>query len=198
MRFVVIALACLGAGLVDADQTLTLDALQQGTYALDTKETLVRYSVDHFGVSEYWGTFPGATGTLVLDTKALAATTLDVKVPIALVETTNRELNGELFSDEFFDGENYPSMHFIFTQVLRTGPSTLKVSGNLTMHNITRPIVLDVTLHGAGIDPLGKKLYLIGFDAKGSVKRSDFGMGKYVPLVSDETGITISAEFHKQ
>jgi len=190
--------ACLSGSLVHADQSVTLAALQQGTYVLDTKETLVRYSVNHFGVSEFWGTFAGATGTLVFDPKALSATTLDVKVPIALVETTNRELNGELFSDEFFDAENYPYMHFTATQAMQTGPGTLKVSGTLTMHNITRPIVLDVTLHGAGIDPFGKKTYLIGFDAKGSVKRSDFGLGKYVPFVSDETGIAISAAFQKQ
>jgi polyisoprenoid-binding protein YceI len=197
-RFLVVSVALSTVGVTQGGSPLTLDALQQGSYVLDTKETLVRYSVDHFGVSEFWGTFPGATGTLLFDPKALSATTLDVKVPIALVETTNRELNGELFSDEFFDGENYPSMHFTSTQVVRTGPSTLKVSGDLTMHNVTRPIVLDVTLHGAGIDPLGKKFYLIGFDAKGTVKRSDFGLGKYVPLVSDETGITISAAFRKE
>jgi polyisoprenoid-binding protein YceI len=75
-------------------------------------------------------------------------------VPIAQVETTNRELNGELFSDEFFDAEDYPWMKFSSTKVIRTGPKSFKVTGDLTMHNITKPIVLDVTFHGAGNDPL--------------------------------------------
>jgi polyisoprenoid-binding protein YceI len=177
---------------------LELDEIPPGTYDVVSKETLVRYGVDHMGFSEFWGTFPGATGTLAIDPKAIAATKLDVKVPIAQVETTNRELNGELFSDEFFDAENYPWMKFSSTKVIRTGPKNFKVTGDLTMHNITKPIVLDVTFHGAGNDPFTGKDIFVGFDAKGMVMRSEFGLGKYVPIVSDQTTITISAEFKKQ
>jgi polyisoprenoid-binding protein YceI len=177
---------------------INFDEIPPGTYDVDTKETLVRYGVDHMGFSEFWGTFPGATGTLVIDPKAIGATKLDVKVPIFQVETTNRELNGELFSDEFFDAENYPWMKFSSTNVTRTGSRTFKVSGDLTMHNITRPVVLDVTFHGAGNNPFTGKDTFVGFDAKGMVKRSDFGLGKYVPIVSDETTITISAAFKKR
>jgi len=177
---------------------LELDEIPPGTYDIYTKETLVRYGVDHMGFSEFWGTFPGATGTLAFDPKALGTTKLDVKVPIALVETTNRELNGELFSDEFFDAENYPWMSFSSTQVIRTGPTSFKVTGDLTMHNVTKSIVLDVTFHGAGNDPFSGKDIIVGFDAKGMVMRSEFGLGKYVPIVSDETTITISAEFKRR
>lgn len=177
---------------------LELDEIPPGTYEVYSKETLVRYGVDHMGFSEFWGTFPGATGTLAIDPKAIGAAKLDVKVPITQVETTNRELNGELFSDEFFDAENYPWMTFSSTKVIRTGPRTLKVTGELTMHNITKPIVLDVTFHGAGNDPFTGKDTIVGFDAKGMVMRSQFGLGKYVPIVSDATTITISAEFKKR
>jgi polyisoprenoid-binding protein YceI len=177
---------------------LELDELPPGMYDIATKETLVRYGVDHFGFSEYWGTFPGATGTLMFDPKSLGATKLDVKVPIVLVETTNRELNGELFSDEFFDAENYPWMSFTSTQVVRTGQKSFKVTGDLTMHNVSKSISLDVTFHGAGNDPFSGKGVIVGFDVKGMVKRSDFGLGKYVPIVSDETTITISAAFRKR
>jgi polyisoprenoid-binding protein YceI len=177
---------------------LELDEIPPGTYDVFTKETLVRYGVDHMGFSEFWGTFPGATGTLAIDPKAIDATKLDVKVPIAQVETTNRELNGELFSDEFFDAENYPWMTFKSTKVIRTGPKSFRVTGDLTMHNITRPIVLDVIFHGAGHDPFTGKDVIVGFDAKSMVMRSEFGLGKYVPIVSDETTITISAEFKKR
>jgi len=175
-----------------------LDEIPAGTYDVTTKETLVRYGVDHMGFSEYWGTFPGATGTLTFDPKAIAATKINVKVPIYQVETTNRELNGQLFSDEFFDAENYPWMTFSSTKVVRTGPKTFKVTGDLTMHNITKPIVLDVTFHGAGHDPFTGKDIIVGFDAKGVLMRSEFGLGKYVPIVSDETTIAISAEFRRK
>ncbi len=175
-----------------------VDEIPAGTYDVWTKETLVRYGVDHMGFSEFWGTFPGATGTLVIDPKAFGATKIDVKVPIAQVETTNRELNGQLFSDEFFAAEDYPWMKFSSTKVVRTGPRSFEVTGDLTMHNITKSIVLDVSFHGAGNDPFSGKDIFVGFDAKGMVKRSDFGLGKYVPIVSDETTITISAEFKKR
>jgi polyisoprenoid-binding protein YceI len=177
---------------------LELEQLPPGIYDINTKETLVRYGVDHMGFSEFWGTFPGATGTLAFDVKSPGNTKLDVQVPIAMIETTNRELNGELFSDEFFDAENYPSMTFSSTQVLRNGAKGFKVTGNLTMHNVTKSIVLNAVFHGAGHDPFSGKGIIMGFDATGMVKRSDFGLGKYVPIVSDETTITISAELKKR
>lgn len=177
---------------------LKLDDVPAGLYDVVTKETLVRYGVDHMGFSAYWGTFPGATGTLVFDPKSPAAMKLEVKLPIVLVETTNRELNGELFSDEFFDAEDYPWMTFSSTQVSRSGPASFRVTGDLSMHNVTKSIVLEADFHGAGNDPFSGKDIIVGFDVKGMVKRSDFGLGKYVPIVSDETTITIGAAFRKR
>lgn len=173
------------------------DQVEPGVYVVDSKETLARYGVMHMGFSEFWGTFPGATGTLTVDPKAIAATKVDIKIPIATVETTNRELNGELFSDEFFDGETHPSMHFVSTSVTRTGLATARLAGDLTMHGITRPVVFDVTFVGAGPNAFSK-VPTVGFRAEGVVKRSDWGLGKYAPIVSDETTITISAAFEKR
>jgi len=171
--------------------------IQPGTYTIDTKETLVRYSTIHMGFTEFWGTFAGATGTLEIDPKHIEAAKLSVKVPIAQVETTNRELDHQLFSDEFFDGETYPSMKFVSTKVVRTGPKTAEVVGDLSLHGITRPVMLEVSFVGAGPNAF-TKVPTIGFKATGTVKRSDFGVGKYVPVVSDETSITISAAFEKK
>jgi polyisoprenoid-binding protein YceI len=165
-----------------------------GAYQIDTKETLVRYATLHMGLNDFWGTFPGATGTLTIDPKDISAAKLEVKVPISSVETTNRDLNGLFFSDQFFDADKYPTMRFVSTEVTRTGNNTAKVAGNLTMHGITKPVVLNVTLNGVGPNSFSKVLTL-GFKADGVVKRSDFGMGKYVPIVSDETTIAISAAF---
>ena len=192
LAFVWMAAAPAGA------QTLQdLSDVPAGTYTVDSKETLVRYEVLHFGSSDYWGTFPGATGTMKLDPRNLGATQLRVKVPVATVETTNRELDGELFSDEFFDGETYPYLSFVATGARRTGPRTVMISGKLSMHNVTLPIVLDATLIGGGPSPFDSKEIIIGFRATASVKRSDFGLGKYVPIVSDETHIVISVAFKK-
>lgn len=190
-------LLALVAPFAHAQKLQGLDDVPAGAYIVVTKETLLRYEVLHFGYSDYWGTFPGATGTMSLDPKNLAATQLEVKVPVATVETTNRELDGELFSDEFFDGESYPFLRFVATSVKRLGPRTLAVSGNLSMHNVTLPVVLNATFIGGGPSPFNDKEIIIGFRATASVKRSDFGLGKYVPIVSDETQIVISVAFKK-
>jgi polyisoprenoid-binding protein YceI len=192
----VLTLMLLAASSADA-QIQGLDDVPAGDYIVDTKETLVRYEVLHFGSSDYWGTFPGATGTMRLDPRNLGTTQLEVRVPVATVETTNRELDGELFSDEFFDGETYRYLSFVATSVRRTGPRTVAISGKLSMHNVTLPVVLDATFIGGGPNPFNAKEIIIGFRATASVKRSDFGLGKYVPIVSDETHIVISVAFKK-
>jgi polyisoprenoid-binding protein YceI len=118
-------------------------------------------------------------------------------VPVATLETTNRELNGELVSDEFFAQEKFRSLRFVSTTVTRTGPRTAKVAGDLTVHGVTKPVVLEVTFNGAGPNVFSK-VPTLGFQAETRVKRSDFGLGKYVPIVSDETVISISAAFEKK
>jgi polyisoprenoid-binding protein YceI len=197
-----IVTALVGASLAiatpaNAQAKLGLKDVPAGTYVIDTKETLVRYGTMHMGFNEFWGTFPGATGTLTIDPKAISAAKLDVTVPIIGIATTNRELDSELISDEFFDAEKFPTMHFVSTGVTSTGPRTAKVAGDLTMHGVTKPVVLEVTFNGAGPNPLKKDVLTLGFKGEAKVKRSDFGLGKYVPLVSDATMITISAAFEK-
>jgi polyisoprenoid-binding protein YceI len=189
-----LAFAALLVATPAAAQNLAPDQIQPGTYTIDSKETLVRYGVIHMGFSEFWGTFPDAAGTLTIDPKNVSGAKLDVTVPVVGLETTNRELNGELFSDTFFFAEKFPKMHFVSTSVTRTGPTTAKVTGDLTIHGITKPVTLDVTFGGAGPNAFNK-VPTLGFSAHGQVNRSDFGLGKYVPIVSDATTITISAAF---
>jgi polyisoprenoid-binding protein YceI len=195
---VIAAAAAALPPMAGAVANLEPDAVAAGTYVIDSKETLVRYGTNHMGFTDFWGTFPGATGTLKIDPKAIEQARLDVVVPIAGIETTNRELDHELFSDEFFDAEKFPRMHFVSTAVARIGPRTARVTGDLTLHGITRPVTLEVTFGGAGPNTFKKDVPTIGFHAEGKVKRSDFGLGKYVPIVSDETTITISAAFEKE
>ncbi len=173
------------------------EEIQAGAYTIDTKETLVRYATMHMGFNEFWGTFPGATGTLNIDPKAISATHLDVTVPVKTVSTTNTELDGQFISNEFFDAKTYPVMRFVSTDVERTGPATAKVTGRLTIHGVTRPVVLDVTFNAGGYNTFDKTP-TIGFKGETVVNRSDFGLGKYVPIVSDATTITISAAFVKK
>lgn len=205
MKTLPVPLAALVCGLLlaskawpAADPALGPDNLPAGVYVIDSKESLVRYGTNHMGFTDFWGTFPGAVGKLTLDPKNLAASTLEITVPVAGLETTNRELDHVLFSDQFFDGDKFPKMRFVSTAITRTGPHTAKVVGDLTLHGITKPATLSVTFNGAGPNSFKKNVLTAGFRAEGVVKRSDFGMGKYVPIVSDETTIAISAAFEKE
>lgn len=194
-------LASTAAGAVTPDpnaKRFEPDEVPAGTYEIFSDETLVRYTVNHLGVNDYWGTFAGTTGTMTLDPKNIAAAKLDVSIPVFQLETTNRDLDAELYSSIFFDYIKFRTIHFVSTEVKRTGPNTALVTGDLTMRDVTKPVTLSVTFHGATLSPFGGEELFVGFDATGSVKRSDFGLGKWVPIVSDETRIFISAEFKKQ
>ncbi len=167
-----------------------------GIYNVEPYHTRIMFAVNHMGFTTYFGDFTGATGTLTLAAKA-GADALDITVPTASVSTTNAKLDGELKAPDWFDATKYPSITFKSTKVAKTSATTAKVTGDLTLHGVTKPLTLSVKFHGAGINPLDKK-YTAGFDATGTIKRSDFGVSKYVPLISDEVTLTMSGAFEKQ
>jgi len=171
-------------------------AVQAGNYKLETSHTRVQFTVSHMGFSDWYGDFTGATGTLNLDPKAVAKAKLDVTIPVASVSTTNATLDGELKSNAWFDAEKFPTITFTSSKVTPTGPRTALVAGNLTFHGVTKPVVLKASFLASGINPLDKA-YTIGFNASTVLKRSDFGVKTYVPLISDEVTLRISAAFEK-
>jgi len=187
------AAACLPAwGQATTDPA----KVPNGSYKVEPYHTRILFAVNHMGFSTYFGDFTGASGSLTLAPKA-AADTLDVSVPTASVSTTNAKLDGELKAPDWFDAAKYPAITFKSTKVTKTGAATAKVTGDLTLHGVTQPITLSVKFHGAGVNPLDKA-YTVGFDATGTLKRTAFGVSKYVPLIGDEVQVTISGAFEKQ
>ncbi|MDB5476942.1 MAG: YceI family protein [Phenylobacterium sp.] len=168
--------------------------VQAGTYAIEPSHTRVLFAVDHMGTSTWYGDFTHASGSLKLDPKNPAASQLDVSVQMASVSTTNAVLDGELKGPDWFDAAKYPAMTFHSTKVTVTGPGRATVAGELTLHGVTKPVVLDARFKGAGPNPM-TKAYTVGFDANGKIKRSAFGVSKYVPLVGDEVDLILSAPF---
>ena len=104
-------------------------------------------------------------------------------------------LDKVLKGDDFFDAAKYPTATFVSTRILRTGKTTANVDGNLTLHGVTRPIVLHVTFNQAGTLPV-VNIYDAGFQATATVKRSDFGMGAYTNFITDEVPLQLEGEFH--
>jgi polyisoprenoid-binding protein YceI len=182
--------------LAQTPESLVPSAVEPGAYVIEPSHTRVLFSVSHFGFNTYYGDFTGASGSLTLNPKAVSASKLDVSIPTASVFTTNEKLDGELKGEAWFDAAKFPTITFHSTKVTQTGPRTADVAGELTLHGVTRPVVLKASFHGAGVNPLDKA-YTTGFEVSGKIKRSEFGVSTYVPLVGDEVDLIISAAFEK-
>jgi polyisoprenoid-binding protein YceI len=194
-----VALACLtlaGSAMAQPAPSSNPEAVQAGVYKVEPMHTRILFSVLHMGFTHYFGDFTGASGKLTLDPKNLGAASVQVSFPTASVSTTNTTLDGELKSGGWLDAGADPAISFVSTQVTRTGANTARIDGNLTLHGVTHPVTLNATFNAAGSNALSHK-YTIGFDATGHLNRSDFGVKKYVPLISDNVDIVISAAFEK-
>ncbi|KRE83643.1 polyisoprenoid-binding protein [Rhodanobacter sp. Soil772] len=163
------------------------------TYKLDPSHTMVLFSWNHFGYSNPTADFGLGEGTLVFDEQHPANSSVEVTLPLARLDTHVPALDEHLKKPDFLNAEQYPVVTFKSTEVQPLGGNKFKVSGNLTVHGVTKPVVLDATLNKVGPHPM-TKAPSIGFDATTSIKRSDFGVGAYVPNVSDELSIRITTE----
>ncbi|MFT3996835.1 MAG: YceI family protein [Asticcacaulis sp.] len=166
------------------------------TYALEATHTEVVFSWTHFGFSKPTGKFMNAVGTLVLDEAAPAKSSVEVSFAIDGMNTGVAALDTHLKSKDFFDAAAFPTATFKSTKVEPTGKDTAKVTGDLTIHGVTKPVTLDVKLNK--IAPNMKGVKTAGFSATGQIKRSDFGIGAYVPAVSDEITLVITSEANKK
>lgn len=179
-----------------AEAPIAPQAVQAGSYKVESNHTLARFTVNHFGFNDFFGVISGASGTMSLNPKSLASTKLDISLPVSAISTTNSTLDGELKSADWFDAAQYPTIRFVSEKVVQTGPRSARISGTITMHGVSKPLTLDATLGGAGVNPMDKA-YTVGFSATGKLNRSDFGVTKYVPAVSDEVRLDITVAFEK-
>jgi polyisoprenoid-binding protein YceI len=168
-----------------------------GAYAIEPHHTQVMFGISHMGFSTFYGAFSGATGALTLDGAKPSLSQLDVSVPTASVSTINATLNDELRSSDWLDATAFPAMTFHSTRITVTGPDTADVTGDLTLHGVTHPVTLQAKVNKPGVNPMNKA-YTLGFEVSGHIKRSDFGVTKYLPLIGDDVQLIISAPFeHK-
>jgi len=192
------ALLLAGASLPAlAQATHTPSEVQGGSFAVDTNHTQIGFTLSHMGFSNFTGRLSDATGTLTLADGDHAASKLSVSVPAKTFSTSIEKLDDELKSADWFDAAKFPAITFTSTKVTVTKPDTATIEGTLTLHGVTKPITLTAHFVGAGANPLSKK-YTVGFDAAGTIKRSDFGVTKYVPLIGDEVELSLHGAFEKQ
>jgi polyisoprenoid-binding protein YceI len=192
---VAMATAAAQNGPMTAPGAPDVKRVRAGTYKADKDHSQVAWTVNHFGISQFHGLFGEITGSLTLDPTRISAAKVYVEIPITKMVTTNTALVQHMFGADFFDVAKYPTATFTSTRVVANGANAT-ITGNLTLHGVTRPVVLRASFTGAGDHPMNKALN-IGFEASTSIKRSDFGMGKFVPMVGDQIDLQITAAFEK-
>lgn len=176
-----------------------------GRYTADPQHTLIEWTVDHLGFTPYFGLFGDVAGTLDIDPKRPEQARVSVTIPVSKVTVASPALKEHLLKPpaaaggkaDFF-GPSPEDARFVSTVVRITGDKQAEMTGNLTLNGITRPVTLQVRFYGAGV--MAAQMgggETIGFEAAGTLKRSDFGVVTGIPLVSDQVDLKIAAAFVK-
>jgi polyisoprenoid-binding protein YceI len=165
------------------------------TYVLDPGHTYVLWRISHFGFSNPSGKWY-ANGTIILDETKPENSKLNVTIQTDSIDTGIPKLDEHLKSKDFFDVKQYPTATFVSDKIKMTGKDSAKVFGTLTLHGVSKPVVLDVKLNKLGISPISNKK-TAGFSATTKLKRSDFDIKAYLPGLGDAVKIDIEAEANK-
>ena len=162
-------------------------------YVFDLSHTSIEFYVNHMGFSNFQGEFQKFDGKLVFDEAKPEASSVSVTIDANSIDTDVKALDDHLKSADFFDTAKFADLKFVSKSIKVTGKNTGVITGDLTMHGVTKEVSLDATLNKSGVNPIVKK-QSVGFSATAKVMRSDFGITKYVPGVGDEVTIRIETE----
>lgn len=162
-------------------------------YTIDPTHTATVFNWNHFGFSTPSANFSDIQGTISVDNAKPANSSVNVTIPLASLNTNVKALDDHLKTPDFFDAAKYPNITFKSTKVQSLGNSKYKITGNLTVKDVTKPVVLDAVLNKQGEHPM-TKAQSIGFNATTSFDRSAFGVGAYVPNVGDKITVNITTE----
>lgn len=205
MRAPILAIAlsaCVAAGVAveaqnapAASSTPDPAKVTGGTYTVDPNHTQVLFGFNHMGFTHNMGIFARPTGSLVLDPKSPAQAKVEVTFPVDSIATGVPKFNNHLMSPDFFDAAKFPTATFKSKSIAVDGTSA-DIVGDLTIKGVTKEVTLDASLVGVGPNPVSKK-ETVGFSATTAIRRSDFGLGAYVPVVGDVVELKIAAAFEK-
>ncbi|MDW8844443.1 YceI family protein [Erwinia sp. MMLR14_017] len=179
--------------LVTAAFYSQLSAAAIESYAINSGHTSVVVAWNHFGFSHPTADLSNITGNIDFDASNVSESKVDVSIPVETINTHVDALTTEFKGADYFDVSKYPTATFKSTKVVSKGKNKMDVYGDLTIKDITKPVILHAVLNKQGMHPMVKK-QAVGFDATTTFKRSDFKLDKYVPAVGDDVKLTISTE----
>ncbi|WP_139852188.1 YceI family protein [Acinetobacter pullicarnis] len=182
----------LSLGLAFAAAT-TLSIAKPVAYQIDPTHTATVFTWNHFGFSTPSANFTDIQGVINVDNEKPANSSVNVTIPMSSVNTSVTALDKEFQTKDWFDAATYPNITFKSTKVETKDKKNFKITGNLTIKGVTKPVVLDAVLNKQADHPM-TKAPTIGFNATTSFDRSAFGIGNYVPNVGDKITVKITTE----
>jgi polyisoprenoid-binding protein YceI len=181
--------------LIAALATLPVNSALAADYTVDSSHTYVSFAISHLGFSTMRGQFDQQTGSMQFDPAAKKASVM-IEIESASIDTGHDKRDSHLRSPDFLNTAEYPTITFESTDVSWNGEQPSTVTGNLTMLGVSKPVTLTITAMKCGVNPINKK-ETCGFDATGSVKRTDFGMNYGVPGIGEVLDLSIEFEATK-
>jgi len=167
-----------------------------GSYELDDTHAYLSFSYSHLGLSNPQIHFADFVANLELSGDNMSQSQVSITIDAASLDSAIPELDDDLKGADFFDVANYPEITFQSTAYEETSESSGRLTGDLSVRGVTKPVTLDVTINSAAMNPLNRR-EMIGFSATGILNRSDYGLTAYAPLIGDELSLTVQVEFEK-
>lgn len=178
---------------------LSTGVFAQTTWTADKAHSQVSFDITHLGIAEISGWFREFDVNIVANDKDFSDAKFNATVDVSSIDTGIERRDNHLRSDDFFGVENNPQMTYKGSSVEKVGDNRYKVTGDLTLNGVTKPVTLEALFQGSVVHPQSKE-ELVGFKVTGTINRSDFnfGGGFPAPMLSDEVKIEFNGEFKKQ
>lgn len=177
--------------------SITAAAVAQD-WNMDKAHSQVMFGITHMGINTITGNFGTVSATLTSSKDDFSDAAVTFSADVSTINTGVEQRNNHLKSADFFDAAQFGTLTFKSTSFTKSGDKTYTVTGNLTLHGITKPVTLMATFNGTTVNPMSKKT-VAGFKVTGTIKRTDFNLGANFPatMLSDEVALTANTEFVK-
>ncbi|MEQ1501133.1 MAG: YceI family protein [Myxococcota bacterium] len=170
---------------------VSIPAVAADTYDIDPVHSTVLFSALHFNASHFYGRFDNTTGVVVIDEANPAASKIEVITKVDSISTWDQKRNDHLKSPDFFNAAQFPTIKFVSKSFKKTATGWA-VTGDFTLHGVTKPLTVEFTKVGEGDDPWGG--HRAGWEGQFSIKRSDYGMTFMNPGIGDDVKLIVSLE----
>lgn len=172
--------------------TATTTSALTGTWTIDRDHTRIGFTARHAMVTKVRGSFKDFVGTAQLDAENPAASAVDLTIEVASVDTGNEQRDGHLRTNDFFDAETYPQIRFVSTGVEQVDAENYRLTGDLTIKDVTKSVVVDFEFTGLAVDPWGNQR--AGFEGRATINRKDWGVNFNAAL--EAGGVLVSEKIN--